>query len=191
MPSLGAGVGELLSHALRPQTEPPEPSECSPLWRGADPKLFRGGRMHKTGQGSSLARCSKATKANQTARDPGCPPPSPTRCLQAALPHFQVLKPRDRERGAELTAGWAALPYPTPRLWRALPCPHLAPAWLSGQQTHGHVAPTCVPTAPCRRTNSGFGLILFKEGLSSEPFPAARRSGVSRELLTPYTSAGR
>lgn len=101
-------------------------------------------------------------------------PPSLTRCLQAALPRFQALKPRDRERDAELTAGWAALPYPTPRLWRALPWPHLSPAWLSGRQTHSHVAHTCVPTAPCRRTNSGFGLILFKEGLSSEPFPLER-----------------
>lgn len=175
---------------------PASPASAS---RGGRPqhKPLRGGGIYQRGQGKQLGlplavaeRQKQINCARPGLLPPLCPaPPYVYRQLCPVFIHRCVKKQRGM-LGLSLpslpirSAGGHPMPHGPGRI---LPGPHLAPARLSGRQTHRHVVCTCVPASPCRRTNGsfGFGLIFLKgkagnEGLSLKPFLAAQRSSPSR-----------
>lgn len=193
-PVLGVVAGREARGLLAPSPESPANTS-----RGGrpQPKTLWGGRIYQRGQGKQLGLPLTAAERQRQINcgRPGLLPP-----LCPAPPYgCRQLCPVSIRRCFKKRGGCSAYRFPPcpadlrvgipaphgPR--RILPRPHLAPAQLSGQQSHRHVVCTCVPVSPCQRTNGsfGFGLILLKgkatnEGLALKPFPAAHRSSARR-----------
>lgn len=109
--ALGSGSSSRTRCAL--EQSPQSPASASHHRGGQTPNRSRMEGCVKRPKEAARLAAAKQQKQLQLQETRAAPPaaPSPTRCPQAALPHFQALK-RDRERGAELMAGVGSTPIP-------------------------------------------------------------------------------